>query len=205
MGPKAFSLSRRAVLTGTATTAIMLAALPAHALTDGEARALVEKTLDELLSVLKRPGSPAARAPELRKVMESRANMPLIAKFSAGRIWREMNDDQQGRYSSAFSKFVSVTYSRRFDEIKGDPKVRIGKVQDAGRKGMLVETPLSGPQGETISVEWLVSDRGGRVEIIDLVVEGISMATTQREEIAAMFEKRGNDVEALISDLNSAT
>ena len=50
-----------------------------------------------------------------------------------------------------------------------------------------------------------MSDRGGRVEIIDMVVEGISMATTQREEIAAMFEKRGSNIEALISDLDSAS
>ena len=45
--------------------------------------------------------------------------------------------------------------------------------------------------GRRVMVEWLVSDRGGRVEIIDLLIEGISMAATQREEIEAMIDKRG--------------
>lgn len=197
--------TRRAVLAGGSAATAILATGPALALTENEAKALVETTLNELFAIMKGEVTPATVAPKLRGIMENRGNMPLIAKFSAGRIWREMSPDQQERYSTAFSKFISVTYARRFEEITGEPKVNIGNVIDAGRKGMLVETPFDGPQGEKIAVEWLISDRGGRVEIIDLIVEGISMATTQREEISAMFEKRGQDVEALISDLNSAT
>ena len=203
MGNKLLSMTRRKALAAGVAAVLVSAGGSALALSEGEARGLVEKTLDKLLGAMKAPGGPSARAKKLQSIMENRANMPLIAKFSAGRIWREMNDDQQSRYSAAFAKFVSTSYARRFDEITGDPKIRIGKVIDAGRKGLLVETPLSGAQGETISVEWLVSDRGGRTEVIDLIVEGISMATTQREEISAMFERRGGDVEALIKDLAS--
>ena len=197
--------TRRAFLAAGSAAGAFLAAGPAFALTENEAKSLVETTLNELFAILKGKINPASLAPKLQTIMENRGNMPLIAKFSAGRIWRDMSPDQQARYSSAFAKFISVTYARRFKEITGEPKVNIGKVIDAGRKGMLVETPFDGPQGEKVAVEWLISDRGGRVEIIDLIVEGISMATTQREEISAMYEQRGQDVEALISDLNSAT
>lgn len=194
-------VTRRRFMAGTGGAIIVLGGRPALALTEDEARGLVEATLSELLDMLNGPGGTSVRAPELRRIMETRANMPLIARFSAGRIWREMSPDQQKRYQNAFAQFISVTYARRFEEFEGDPDITIGKVIDAGRKGFLVETPLKTGQGEPIAVEWLVSDRGGRVEIVDMVVEGISMATTQREEMAAMFDKRNNDIEALISDL----
>ena len=173
----------------------------AQALTEDQARAHVTSTIEQLTTLLKTAGTSASRAPELRRIMEESANMPLIAKFSAGRGWREMNEAQQGRFVEAFAKFVSETYSRRFDEFSGDPEINIGRTIDAGRKGILVETLMSQSNGRPIAVEWLVSDRGGRVEIVDMVVEGISMAATQREEIGAMLDKRNGDVEALISDL----
>lgn len=178
---------------------------PAFALSETEAKSHVQLTIDELTSLLTKSGSGASRAPALRTIMETRANMPLIAKFSAGRSWRDMNDDQQTRFREAFARFVSLTYSRRFDEFSGDPNISLGRAVDAGKKGILVQTAISNGASQPIAVEWLVSDRGGRVEIIDIVVEGISLATTQREEIGAMLNKRGGDVEALISDLASAS
>ena len=78
-----------------------------------------------------------------------------------------------------------MTYSRRFDEYSGDdPGISLGRAIDAGNKGVLVESPIRQAQGAPIAVEWLISDRGGKPEIVDLIIEGVSMATTQREEIA---------------------
>ncbi len=52
-----------------------------------------------------------------------------------------------------------------------------------------------------VQVDWLISDRSGRIAISDLVVEGISLAVTQREVVSAMFEKRGGDVVQVIADM----
>ena len=195
--------SRRIFLGLVAAASLGLGASTAQALTEDQARAHVASTIEQLTTLLETSGTSASRAPELRRIMEERANMPLIAKFSAGRGWREMDENQQSRFTDAFAKFVSETYSRRFDEFSGNPEIKIGKTIDAGRKGILVETLMSQSSGRPIVVEWLVSDRGGRVEIIDMVVEGISMAATQREEIGAMLDKRSGDVDALIADLAS--
>ena len=66
---------------------------------------------------------------------------------------------------------------------------------------MLVESPIQMPDGKRYAVEWLVSDRGGAVEIVDLVIERVSMAATQRDEIGAMLDKRSGNVDALIQAL----
>ena len=196
-------LRRRHFLALGAAVAATAGSSVSYALSPEEARAHVQATLDEILSLLREPGSGESRAPKLQAIMERRANMPLLAKFSAGRNWREMSSGDQRDFVSAFSRYISVTYARRFDEYSGDPKILIGKTIDAGRKGILVESPIEVPDREPVAVEWLVSDRGGRIEIVDLIIEGISMAASQREEINAMLEKRNGDVKALIAHLRA--
>ena len=200
-------LNRRTLLAGGlagALTAGIVGATPAWAITAEQATAHVQTTIEELVALLRQPGSAASRAPELRRIIETRGNLPQIARFSAGRVWREMTPEQQQRFVDAFANYVAATYSRRFDEYAGDPQISIGRTIDVGDKGFLVETPIRQPQGDPVSVEWLVSDRGGRTEINDIIIEGVSMATTQREEIGAKFQSRGRDVEALITDLAAA-
>jgi phospholipid transport system substrate-binding protein len=77
----------------------------------------------------------------------------------------------------------------------------MGRVIDAGRKGMLVKTSLIRTGEAPVVVEWLVTDRPGRVVITDFVIEGVSMLVTKREEIGGMLEARGGNVEKLIADL----
>ena len=198
-------LNRRGLMAGGFAGLAMLLmsffAPPAWALTEDQAKAHVEATVDELIALLKQPGSPASRAPRLRQIMESRGNLAQIAQFSAGRVWREMTPQQQQRYVEAFSNYVSNTYARRFSEYAGNPDIRIGQVINAGNKGFLVQTPVHGHGPVPVAVEWLVSDRGGRVEVVDIIIENVSMAATQRQEIASLFQRRGQDVDALISML----
>jgi phospholipid transport system substrate-binding protein len=201
-------LNRRSLIAGSlagAALAALVGTTPALAASAEQATAHVQATIDDLMALLRQPGSATSRAPELRRIIETRGNLPQIARFSAGRVWRDMSPEQQQRFVEAFANYVSVTYSRRFGEYAGDPDISIGRTIDVGQKGFLVETPIKQAQGTPVSVEWLVSDRSGKVEINDIVIEGVSMATTQREEIAAKFQSRGQDVEALITDLAAAS
>jgi len=189
----------------TVAVAGSFAPRPAHALAEDEARAVVQSAVDEVLALVKGSGGTDEKAASLQSIMERRAALPQIARFAAGRVWREMSDDQQARYVAAFSGYVSRIYARRFQEYSGET-VSLSRSIDAGKKGILVQSSVSQPGGgQPIPVDWLVSDRGGDgARIIDIVIEGVSMATTQREEIAAMFDSRGGDVEKLIEALKTA-
>jgi phospholipid transport system substrate-binding protein len=66
---------------------------------------------------------------------------------------------------------------------------------------MLVKTLIIRTGKAPVVVEWLVTDRPGRVVITDFVIEGVSMLITEREEIGSMLEARGGDVDKLIADL----
>lgn len=181
-----------------------LAPRPALALAEDEARAVVQQAVDEVLALVRESASAADKAVKLQVVMERRAALPQIARFAAGRVWREMSDEQQARFVSAFSSYISRIYARRFQEYSGET-VSLSRAVDAGKKGILVQSAVSQPAGGApIAVDWLVSDRGGQgARIVDIVIEGVSLATTQRDEIGAMFDGSGSDVEKLIEKLKS--
>jgi phospholipid transport system substrate-binding protein len=66
---------------------------------------------------------------------------------------------------------------------------------------MLVKTSIIRTGEAPVVVEWLVTDRPGRVVIADIVIEGVSMLISEREEIGSMLEAHGGNVEMLIVDL----
>ncbi len=197
-------LSRRSLMTGLTGSLALAAWSPAFAVTKDVAVAYIEETIAELRKILAKAAGRTVDAPELRRTMIARSNMSQIARYCAGRAWRDMSDDQKTRYIDAFSHYISVTYARRFNDFSGTPVITIGRTNDLGRKGMLVESPIAMPNGKVYRVEWLVSDRGGSVQIIDIVIEGISLAATQRDEIGAMLDKRSGKIDALISALKES-
>ncbi len=197
-------LNRTALAVVAGVTAGLAPAL-SHALSEDEATAHVQLTVDEITALVDSPGDSASKAVRLLAIMERRAAMPQIARFAAGIAWRGMNDDQQTRFAAAFGKFISRIYASRFQEYAGNgpsgETFRMGRVIDAGRKGMLVKTSIIRTGEAPIMIEWLVTDRPGRVVIADFVIEGVSMLITEREQIGSMLEARGGNVEKLIADL----
>ncbi len=197
-------LNRTALAVVAAATAGLAPSL-SHALSEDEATAHVRSTISEILTLVDGPGDTASKAPRLLAIMERRAAMPRIARFAAGIAWRGMNDDQQTRFVVAFGKFLSWVYAGRFQEYTGGGPpgegFKMGRVIDAGRKGMLVKTSIIRTGAAPVVVEWLVTDRPGRVVIADFVIEGVSMLITEREEIGSMLEARGGNVDKLIADL----
>lgn len=203
-------ITRRGMLTGLALGTLAIAgALPgfgtrqAAALDDATAKAHVEATVADVLDIVQGSGDAKAKAAKLKTVMETRSAMPQIARFAAGPAWREMSEAQQKSYTEAFSHFLATTYARRFQGYAGQT-VSVGRIADEGKKGTLVSSTVTQPQGAPVKVDWLVSDRPGRVVIADIIIEGVSLLLTQRDEVNGMLKTRGGDVDKLIDALKGA-
>jgi phospholipid transport system substrate-binding protein len=205
MGIDRRGLLKRMTLAVIVASTVGLAPSLSQALSQDEAAAHVQVTINEVSALVDSLGDSDSKARGLLDVMERRAAMPQIARFAAGLSWRSMSDDQQARFVAAFGPFLSATYADRFQDYAGDKNsaetFKMGRVIDAGRKGMLVKTEIRRAGEATVEVEWLVTDRPGRVVIADIVIEGVSMLVTEREEIGGMLEARGGDVDKLIADL----
>ncbi|MEM7505715.1 MAG: ABC transporter substrate-binding protein [Pseudomonadota bacterium] len=201
-------ITRRQVLTGSAGFAALTLAGPVWALDEDAALAHVNASIDDIVSLMADGGDADQISARLLGVMEERLALPSVARFVLGRAWRDLSDQQQTRFTQALAGSVARSYARQFSEFKvEEQKVRqtifVERAVDAGRKGILVETQIRPPGFPVVDMDYLVSDRPGKVAIVDVVIEGVSMAVTQRDIVGGMLNRRGGDVEKLIADLDA--
>ena len=124
--------------------------------------------------------------------------LPLIARFVLGRYWRPATPDQRDTYVDLFGKFVIKSYSRHLGGFAGS-NFDIVKAEPIGKSDFLVTTILHRKTGAPFKAGWRVRLIGEQHKIIDVMVEGISMAVSQRQEFASVLKRKG--VERLIQIL----
>jgi phospholipid transport system substrate-binding protein len=192
--------SRRAVMFGA--TALLLPAWQARALTPEEAQVFVSRVTEDLIEIVRgaTPGDP--RADRFLDLFRRVAALDAIGRFTMGVHWRSMSEGQQQAFLDAFERYASRAYTNRIGEYNGQT-LDIIDAQDVGRRGILVRSRLKEPGSEDVAIDWLVSDRTGTPQIIDIVAEGVSLSIAQREEFAGMLERRSNDYDRFIDDLET--
>lgn len=143
------------------------------------------------------------RKDKFREILNRTFRVRLLARFTLGRYWRHATPEQQKEYVSLFEDFVVLAYATRFKDYSGED-FRVGAVRDINSRDKLVNSKLVLKDGTAIPVHWRV--RGGdNYKIIDVLVEGVSMAITQRDEFAAIIQQRGGKVEGLLAALRKKT
>lgn len=196
------TISRRIALGGLVGAAIA-PAFPALALSTTDAEAFIKTVLEDLRRLLREKADGQAGAAKFLTLLEEKAALPLVAKFAAGRSWRDMSSAQQSAYNDAFRNYIAKTYQKRFGEYAGEDII-VSSSRDLGSKGVLVKSTLTRPNGQDFDIEWLVSDRAGPVKLADIVFEGVSLSVTLRELFGGMIEKNNGDIDAFVNDLKAS-
>jgi phospholipid transport system substrate-binding protein len=191
------SLTRRSAL---AALASLLLPWPAAALQPAEAQRFVAAVADEMIAIVSKASAANPRSEAFLALFRRVAALDDIGRFTMGQHWRTMSPAQQKAFLEAFERYASRAYTNRIGEYNGQTLV-VNGAQDMGRRGVLVRSVMKQPGAQDVAIEWLVSDRNGKPQIVDLVAEGVSLAIAQREEFAAMVERRGGDYDRFIRDL----
>ena len=143
------------------------------------------------------------REERFRVILRRSFDIELIARFTLGRYWRRATKEQQIEYVSLFEDFVVQAYAARFKDYSGET-FRVGQVRDINEREKLVGSELILKDSRKIPVFWRV--RGNSAyKVIDVVVEGVSMAITQRDEFSAIINQNGGKVEGLLVALRKKT
>ena len=90
----------------------------------------------------------------------------------------------------------------RLGQYSGE-KFKVTGARADGDKGTIVDSNILRDPQPAVRVQWRVRQRDGHLKIVDVVVEGVSMAVTQRSEFASVIRKRGGQVSGLIEDLRA--
>jgi len=93
----------------------------------------------------------------------------------------------------------------RFSAFPGQTLTVRGSRVD-GERGAVVQSQIAGPSGgRPILVDWRISRTDERYNITDIMVEGVSMALTERQEFASVIQRSGGELEALLKLLRERT
>ena len=144
------------------------------------------------------------REERFRQLLHDGFAMRKIGRFVVGRHWKVMSPDQRDEYQQLFADWVLKTYSARLGGYTGQRFV-IDRTVEAGASDIYVRTRIVQPESEPMRCDWRVRSFDGKFKVVDVVVEGVSMLSTQRSEFGAVLRKHGPDglIEALQIRLTS--
>ena len=125
-------------------------------------------------------------------------NIPQIGRFVLGRYWRLASDEQKASFNTLFEDVIVGTWSRRFSEYDGQT-LRI-EGTDPDRRGAIVKSQIVGNEGTAIKVDWRLRERNEKYQVVDVIVEGVSMAITYRQEYSTIIS-RGGGFDALLEKM----
>lgn len=136
------------------------------------------------------------RDDEFRRLLREGFDLDYIGRLVLGRHVRIASDEQLEQYKSIFPEYVLQIYSHRLKE-RGDETFEVDSTTPAGKRDIYVRSRIVRADGPDVAADWRVRRTNGEFRIVDLKIEGISMAITQRDEFSAKINSEGMD--ALIS------
>ena len=160
---------------------------------------------DQAIAMLSDPAlGPKDREREFRRLLSDGFNLDLIGRFVLGRHWRHASDEERAEFRRLFEDYLVASYARQLTNYAGE-QLMIEGSRAHGDRDALVSSRITRPQGDPLQVEWRLRRAGDGWKIIDVVVEGISMAVTHRAEFSSVIGSRGGRIDGLLKALREKT
>jgi phospholipid transport system substrate-binding protein len=164
-------------------------------------KSLGEKAINELTG----PNvTEAERQERFRQLFTESFDVPSIGKFVLGRYWRTATDAERAEFLKLFEDFIVKSYAVRFADYAGE-SFNVQNTSGGADGAAVVHSRINRKSAEPIRVDWRVQQNQDRLAITDVVVEGVSMAVTQRSEFASVIQSKGGKIAGLIEALRAKT
>ena len=135
-------------------------------------------------------GNLAHREAVYRNLLADGFDMAFIARVSLGKHWRKISKAERQAYVGVFSEFILKSYAPALGGF--DPaNFHVNDAIERGKRDILVQTNIVQPSRSPISAGWRIRNVEGKLQIIDIIIEGVSMALNQRREFQGVVAKSG--------------
>lgn len=196
------NLTRRSfTLLGAAGAALALIPSHALALNTDEARALIDKLIGEINTVINSGASETAMFGKFESIFDRYADVDYIGMSAMGPAGRQATAAQKQAFKAAFRHYLAVKYGKRFREFIGGKIV----VTDAHPLKSFYEVVSQAKlQGQNpFEVRWQVFDKSGQDRFFNIIIEGVNMLASERTEIGALLDKNGGNIDKMIASLKA--
>jgi phospholipid transport system substrate-binding protein len=188
---------------GIALVASALLAAPAVADEAAEARAVVRKTVDQVLEILAREGlSDDQRRQQIEEIAYERFDFATISRLVLSRKWKRFSPEQRTEFIEQFKLQLSKNYGSRITRYDQE-KVEIRDHRLEGNGDVTVRTRIDGGAADGIEVNYRLRRKDRREDgpwmVIDVIVEGVSLVSSYRSQFAEVLDR--NDPSEVLRQL----
>jgi len=186
------------------TLSLLCAAPVVLAASPDEARQFVDKVGQRVLSVMNGSGNQGQKKQQLRQLFIENVDIAWMGRFVLGRGWQQASEADRVRYSAAYKEYLLARYTNNFADYTGSKyTITDAKAEEDGQ--FIVNMQIKSPerQNQDTLAGYRVRTVGGQFKITDIIVEGVSLITTERSEFASVMGQKG--IAGLISDIEAKT
>ena len=166
---------------------------------------VMEMTTNAINTLTDKSISQNEKESQFGKLFDKNFDIPSISRFVLGKYWKQASLDQKKKFIKAFRNYIVKTYSSRFNEYSGEQLKLIDFENESNPKIFLVHTILERQDAPVIKVDWRIGKKKDRFVILDIIIEGISLAITQRSEFVSVIDQNEGNIDKLISLLKEKT
>ena len=167
-----------------------------------EPNIFIQSTVNRASTILSNNFSKEEKIEKLKEVALETVDIKGIGFYTLGKHRKNLNDQQKKEYSELFNKYFLKSFSSRLAEYS-NPKIDVISQEKISEKYTIVSSTLiaTGERPE-VKIDWRVYTKNPEKPLIrDLIIEGLSLARTQKEEFNSIIQSNDGDINALFSSL----
>ena len=167
-----------------------------------EADVFVQSTVNRASKILSENLSKDEKINKLKIIAEETVDIKGIGFYTLGSIRKNLNDSQKDKYSKLFREYFLKSFSSRLSEYT-NPEIDVLSKDVLSENYTIVNSLLKGTsERPEVKIDWRVYTKNPENPLIrDLIIEGLSLARTQKEEFASILSSNDNKIDALFKTL----
>ena len=167
-----------------------------------EPKDFVQLTVDKAAKALDQNLSKDLKISELKVIALKAVDIKGIGFYSLGKHRKNMSDQEKEKYLEVFTKYFLKTFSSRLAQYS-DPKIIVNSQKKLNDKYTMVSSVLIATDDKPeVKIDWrVVTKDPNNPLIIDLIIEGVSLAKVQKEEFYSIIQSNNGDINALFKNL----
>ena len=162
----------------------------------------IQEIVDEAKKILVESNTKEFKTKKLSEVAMKTVDIKGVAYYSLGNYRKELNDKQMEEYLVLFEKYFLKSFTSRLTDYS-EPKIDVISIEVLNPKYTIVKSILLATDKKpAVNIEWRVYTKNPDKPLIrDLIIEGLSLARTQKEEFSSVIESNNGDVTKLFITL----
>ena len=164
----------------------------------------VQSTVNRASKILTEEISKEQKMKELQNIAKDTVDIRGIGFYTLGPIRKSLNDANKKKYISLFEQYFLKSFSSRLAEYT-NPEIDVFNKETLNNNYTIVNSILKSTKDRPeIKIDWRIYTKDPEKPLIrDLIIEGLSLARTQKEEFNSVLQSNDNDIEKLFTTLES--